>query len=205
MTTIVLIRHGANDVVGRALTGRLPGVDLNAQGREQAERLAERLATLPIARMYSSPMERARQTAAPLAARLGLEVEIREAFTEVNFGAWQGHTLQQLDGDPEWRRFHQFRSGMRVPGGETLLEVQGRMISALEELREARGEETVAVVSHGDPIRCVVAHYAGIPLDLALRLEIGLVSVCVVQLEPWGPRLLCINQTDGLPPMPEGR
>jgi probable phosphomutase (TIGR03848 family) len=182
MITLLLVRHAMCDPVGRLLAGRAPGVHLNAEGRAQAERLAERLGGLELDGIYTSPLERALETAEPIARRTGCSVEPLAAFTELEFGAWTGCTLAELDGDPVWRRFNAQRSVARPPGGESMLEVQARAVAGLEALRRRHPDGRALVVSHGDVIRSVVAHLAGIPLDLFQRLEISPASVTVVEL-----------------------
>jgi probable phosphomutase (TIGR03848 family) len=195
MATFLLIRHGWTDLIGKALPGRRPGVSLNERGRRQAEKLASWLAVVPVDAIYSSPLERARETAAPLAAARGLSVNISEHFTEMEIGEWTGRTLEDLDGDPLWRRFNSFRSGTRPPGGELISEVQGRMTAHIERLRERHPLDSFAVISHGDPIKTVIAHYAGIPFDLMLRLEISPASVSIINLDTAGARIVGVNLT----------
>ncbi len=195
-TTFYLIRHAAHDWLGRGIAGRLPGVHLNAVGREQAERLALRLGGVPFAAVYASPLERARGTAEPLAARRGLPTETLDDIHEMNFGAWTGKTFAELDADPLWQPFNTFRSGTRIPGGgETLAEAQLRMVTAMENLRERHPNNAVALVGHGDPIRAAVAYFLGVPLDLMGRMEVEPASVSVVALADWGPRVLRVNDT----------
>ncbi len=199
MTTFLLIRHGDNDSLGHRLAGWTPGIHLNARGRAQAERLAERLSRAGVRAIYSSPLERARETAEPLGQRLGIEVRILEAIGEIRMGEWTGRTFDELQRDPRWRQVNAFRSGARIPGGETMLEVEQRMAAALEQMRREHPGEVVVVVTHGDPIRAILCHYLGIPLDLMHRLEIAPASVSVVKLgEDWAqaPR---INVTEELP------
>ena len=195
MTTFLLIRHAACDPVGASIAGWAPGIHLNEQGRAQGERLAARLAGPPVTAVYTSPLERARETAAPLAARLGLGVHIEEGLGEIRFGEWTGRTLEELSALPEWRRFNSFRSGTRVPGGELLLEVQTRAVAALDRLRARHPGEMIALISHGDVLKAVIGHYAGIPIDLLERLEIDPASVSVVAVHDWGARLLRLNDT----------
>lgn len=199
MTTFLLIRHALNDTVGSRLAGWQAGVHLNAEGGRQAEGLASRLAGAPLAAVYSSPLERAVETAEPLARARGVEVRVADEFGEMRCGGWTGRTFGELDADPLWRRFNAFRSGTRPPGGETMLEVQARMLAGLERLGAAHADEAVAVVSHADPIKAVIAHFAGMPLDFFLRLEISPASVSVVGLGPYAPRILLVNDTGGLP------
>ncbi len=199
MAVFLMIRQGRNDLVGRAITGRRSGVHLNAAGREQARQLAVRLSRLEFAALYSSPMERAVETAEPLAQLTGLPVQIREGISEVDFGDWSGLTLTQLADLPAWRRFNTFRSGQRIPGGEMMAEVQARMVGEIEQMHVAHPQGNVAVVSHGDPIKTVLAHYLGFPLDFLLRMEIGLASVTALQLSGDHARLLYLNHTSESP------
>jgi probable phosphoglycerate mutase len=197
VTTFLLVRHATCDPVGKSLAGRAPGVHLNAEGRAQARRLAERLAASPIAVVYSSPLERARETAAAVAERVGVTADTHDGLTEMDFGAWTGCTFAELAPDERWRRFNSFRSGTRPPGGETMQEAQARAVAALLALAERHGDAVVAAVSHGDVIKGVVAHVAGIPLDLAHRLEVAPASVSVVALDADGARLLRLNDCGG--------
>jgi probable phosphomutase (TIGR03848 family) len=201
VTTFLLIRHAHHDSLGRAIIGRMPGVGLSREGESQAERLAERMAALRVDRIYSSPLERAQATAAVIAGRLGLEVHTCEAIDEIEFGQWQGRTLEDLEDEPGWQRFNRFRSGTCASGGEFLLQVQARMVRAMEDLHAQFPEGSIALVGHADPIKAVIACYAGIPLDLMLRIEISPASVSIVSLDAYGPRILCVNHTGQLPRM----
>jgi probable phosphoglycerate mutase len=192
---LLLIRHAHHDYIGRAIAGWLPGVSLSRQGRIEAAALADRLADARIVAIYSSPLERALETASPLAERLGLRIEIRPALGEVRFGDWTGRTMAELDADPAWQRFNNYRSGTRAPNGEWMLEAQARMTGELERIRRDHPNNAVAVVSHGDVIRAAVMHYAGIPLDLFQRIEIHPASVSVIELDENGPRILKLNET----------
>ncbi len=199
MAYFLLIRHGHNDSVGHRIVGRLPGVSLNARGNEEAQGLARRLAHLPITHIFSSPLERARQTAAPLAERLGLEVRLCEALNEFDYGTWSGETFEALEKEPRWRRFNRFRSGIRVPGGETILEVQARMVGWVARLGEEHPQGMMALFGHADPLKSVIAHYLGFPLDHMMRLELSPASVSILALHDQGPRVLCLNSLDPLP------
>jgi broad specificity phosphatase PhoE len=199
MTTFLLIRHAHHDAVNEAIAGHMPGVRLSREGEMQAKCLAEQLASIPIDRIYSSPRERAQATAAVIAAQVGLEVHTCDAIDEIEFGEWQGRTFEALEGEPLWQRFNQFRGGTCPPGGEFLLQVQARMVRALEDLRAQFSTGIIALVGHGDPIKAVIACYAGIPLDLMLRTEISLASISIISLDEYGPRILCVNHTSQLP------
>jgi len=198
MALFYLVRHGYTDWVDRAIAGRLPGIHLNALGREQIRCLGEKLEKNPFDCICAGPLERTCETAEPLALARGMEFRISEDFHEVDFGDWTGREVSTLSGN-HWERFNSFRSGTRIPRGEMMLEVQGRMISGLEKLADEFPGGRIAVVSHADPIKTVIAHFAGMPLDLFLRLEISPASVSMLELHPWGPRIISINDTGGIP------
>jgi len=193
LTLFALIRHARHDLVGHAIVGRAPGLRLGAAGAAQAERLARRLESRSIAALYSSPLERALDTAAAIAAPLQLEVEIAEELNEIDYGAWTGRAVSDLREVEEWRRFNQLRGSTEIPGGETMLEVQGRMLRFIERICQIHGEQTVAVVSHGDVIKATFSHYLGVPLDLFHRIEIGPASVSLLRVERYGPEVLLVN------------
>jgi len=193
VTTFLLIRHGSTPTVGISLAGRSPGVHLDANGRNQAQELAVRLADRHIAAVYSSPLERAVETAEPLAKRLGHQVQIRQDLTEIDFGSWQGMTLSELQNDQLWSRFNTNRGTVSAPDGEMMIDVQARMSKQLECLRLDHIGQTIAVVCHADVIKAVLMLYLNMPLDCHLRLEISPASVSVVELAEWGPRVLAVN------------
>lgn len=194
MATLLLIRHGMTDVVGRRLVGRLPGVTLNEQGKKEAAALADKLAGLRLSAVYSSPMERALQTAEPIAARHGLSVLAREALNEVDFGAWSGRTFAELDEDPEFARFNRNRSGTQPPGGEHPATVQARVAAELVALRDAHPEQVVAVVSHADPLKAALCLYLGMGLESMLRFELSTASITTLLLTSDGVNLVRLNE-----------
>jgi broad specificity phosphatase PhoE len=195
MTTLLLIRHGMTDAVGRRLTGRLPGVQLNEQGKREVEALAKRLQSVPLSAVYSSPMERTLQTAQAIALPHQLEVIERAALIESDFGDWSGRLLVDLDRDEGWQRFNGNRSGSPPPGGEHMTTVQGRMAEELVRIRDAHDDQTVAVVSHGDPLRAVLCLFLGISIDLMQRIEVTTASVSVLRLTRDSVTLLRLNDT----------
>ena len=199
---LVLIRHGHNDWVGDRLAGWTPGIHLSAKGRAECEALARRLDGYPIDAVYSSPLERARETAEFIAAPLGLGVETLSGVGEVRYGSWTGGQLSELAKDELWPRAQAFPSGTRFPGGETLAEVQARAVAAIEALRADYPHGVVAVVSHGDVIKSIVAHYAGTHLDLSQRLVVSTASVTVLHFCAHGPKLLLFNDTGRIPGEP---
>ena len=199
MTTVLLVRHATCDPVGKSLAGRRAGVSLNAEGRAQAERLARWLAPVPVAAVFTSPLERAHETAAYLAAARGVAVVPNEGLTELDFGEWTGRRLDALAGDPRWPPFNAFRSGTRPPGGEMMLEAQARAVAAVLAIAARYPDATVAVVSHADVIKSIVCHFAGIPLDHFLRLEIAPASVTALAVHEWGAQLLALNASAAPP------
>ena len=193
MTYLLLIRHAENDVMHTRLAGRLPGVHLNDQGRQQAAELAELLKGLPISAVYSSPLERAIETATPIAQVHGHPIQIRPALSDVDYGTRQGLTFRQLRRTKLWQQVEKNPSQVRFPGGETLLEVQHRVIKDLDALF-VNGSVS-AVVTHADPIRLALAHYLGMALDDYRRLSINTASVSVLQAIDGFVRVLHVNQT----------
>jgi probable phosphomutase (TIGR03848 family) len=201
MTNFLLIRHAHCDPVGHSIAGRAAGVHLNATGRQEATALGQRLNPLPITAVYSSPLERALETAVAIAEPRGLDVAIAPGLIEIDFGEWTGQSLADLDQLAEWKAFNSFRSGSRIPGGETAAEVLTRALVELDRLRRdhAGSEELVAVVSHGDVLKAVIAHFLGIPTDLYQRVDLSPASVSVLALNAGGPRLLLLNSTGEWP------
>ncbi|MDQ4139965.1 MAG: histidine phosphatase family protein [Bacteroidota bacterium] len=197
MTTFLLIRHATTDAVGKHLSGRAPGVVLNNEGITQAQKLAQRLSGLPIAAIYTSPLERAIQTAEPLAKLLQLSPIIQEDFIELNFGDWTNAAFSDLQSQNQFQLFNSFRSATRIPGGELMLEAQARIINGLQKLCLQHPHQVIAVVSHSDLIKAAVAYYAGIHLDMFQRLEISPASVSVIQIFEETARILVINDTGG--------
>ncbi len=203
LTRVLLIRHGINDYVKTGkLAGRLPGVHLNAEGQEQAQALAERLSAATIAAIYSSPLERTRETAAPLAGRLGLPVQMLDDLLESDCGEWAGQAIAELNQTDLWRQIQICPSTARFPGGESQAEIQARMVRAIETLRSAHPGQTVAAVSHSDPIKLALAFYMGLPLDLYQRLEIAPGSISELAFTSLRPMLARLNDCAHVPPPP---
>ncbi len=198
-TTFLLIRHAETDATGTRLTGWQPGWHLNQRGVAQARHLAHIFSGVLIGGVYCSPLERAMETAEPIASRHGLAVAASPDLGEMHIGEWEGCTFEELRQQELWRRFNSFRSGTRPPKGELMGETQARMVQRLDRIREQHADEVVAVVSHCDPLRSVVAHFLGISLDLVLRFEISPASTSVVQVSDWTADVLCLNYTGGLP------
>jgi broad specificity phosphatase PhoE len=134
-----------------------------------------------------------------VALRHGLAARPLHDLGEMRLGAWEGKSLAELDQREDFKRFNTYRSGVRAPGGEMMLETQTRMVARLEALAHEHPDQTVAVVSHGDPLRAVVAHYLGMSLDHLLRFEISPASLSVLEAGEWGARITCLNDTGEVP------
>jgi probable phosphoglycerate mutase len=199
MTLLLLIRHGENEYTRTGkLAGWTKGVHLNETGQKQAQALAARLEKTPLAAIYSSPLERARETAAPLARAKRLRVKILDGLGEVQYGQWQGKSLKRLARTKLWRTVQGLPSAMQFPEGETFRAVQTRAVNAVEVIVRAHPKEMAAIVSHGDVIKLVVAHYLGVPLDLFQRLAIHTASITVLRLGHGHPTLVKLNDTGPL-------
>jgi broad specificity phosphatase PhoE len=200
VTVFHLLRHGEHVLRGRVLAGRTPGVGLSARGRAEIAAVAERLADEKIEALYSSPLQRTRETAEILSQRLDLPVQYREDVLELDFGEWTGLTFEAVRADERWRLWSTCRSIATVPGGESMRQVQERAVRALCEMRLAHPDDTVLVVSHGDVIRAALLFALGMPLDFFSRIEVGLASLSTIQIDDFGIRVLVANERPRLAP-----
>ena len=194
MALLLLIRHGMTDVVNKQLSGWTAGIQLNAQGREEVESLGNQLKNVQLAAIYCSPLERTVETAEAIAAPHGLKVVASEGVGEIRYGDWTGLWGKDVEHDPVWHRWNAHRGESRCPNGESMIELQARMVGNLLDIASRHADQTVAVVSHGDPIRSAVAHFLGVSLAMVLRIEIDPASVSAVRIEPWGVKVLCLNR-----------
>lgn len=193
-TTVFLVRHGSHDRLDRILCGRMPGVGLSREGRAEAERVAERLQAERVGALYSSPLQRARETAEAIAARLGLEARLLDGLQEIDFGDWTGAALETLHADPRWGPWNRSRSLTRPPGGESMAEAQVRAVRAVEAVRARHPDEGVALVSHGDVIKALVCCWLGLDLDHYDRFDIDPGSLTTAVVGDWGVRILRVNE-----------
>jgi probable phosphoglycerate mutase len=205
MAYILLVRHGQNDWVNKnRLAGWTPGVHLNEEGQKQAEQLSERLSHLPIKAIYSSPLERCLETAGALAHSHNLDIIRLDEVGEVRYGEWEGEKIKKLAKKKAWHAVQHFPSRFRFPGGESLLEVQQRAVAAIESLNSRHIKEMIAVVSHADVIKLILAHYLGTHIDLFQRIGISPASTSVLALgEHGGVQVLRINDYGSLTPPSE--
>lgn len=195
MATILLIRHGQNDFVKKAkLAGRLPGVHLNDVGLGQANALAKQLSKLPVKAIYSSPLERAMETAKPIAKEHKLKVIKRDGLLELDIGAWQGKTIKQVSRNKLWEVVQNFPSRMRFPEGESFAEAQLRIVDELEAIATGhKSKELICCVGHSDMIKLAIAYFLGLSLDHFQRLTVNPASISTVQLGKSGTRIININ------------
>jgi probable phosphoglycerate mutase len=193
-TVVLLVRHGQTPTTGARLPGRAPGLHLAEEGQRQAEAVARRLAGLRrLAAVYATPLERARETALPIARAHGLAVRIERGLADCDTGAWTGRSLGRLRRRREWAIVQRHPSGFRFPDGESFVEMLARMAGALARIVERHRGGTVVVVSHADPIKAAVAHALGLHLDLFQRIAVAPASVTVIAYRAEGPTVLAIN------------
>jgi len=195
-TLVLLVRHGTTPTTGKVLPGRARGLHLSDHGQEQAERAAERIGELgKVQAVYASPLERARETAAPIGRAVHKPVRIERGLLECDFGQWTGASLKRLMKKPEWSTVQRTPSAFRFPDGESFLEMQTRIIDAVDTIRRRHPGKTVVCVSHADPIKAYVAHAMGTPLDLFQRIVISTCSVTAVLVGDGAPIVLTVNST----------
>ena len=197
-TLVLLVRHGRTPKTGVILPGRAPSLHLADEGRRQAEAVAQRIGRLPsVAAVYTSPLERARETAAPIASARGIPLRVERDLNECDIGEWTGIRLSRARRKPEWQLVRHHPSGFRFPGGESFTEMQARLTGALARLVERHPGETIVAVSHADPIKSAVAHALGLHLDLFQRIIIATASITAIAYRPEAPLVLTVNSLDG--------
>ena len=196
MPLMLLIRHGENEFVKTGkMAGQLPDVHLNERGRKQAAELAEDLKQVPLKAIYASSLERAVETAEPIAEGRKLEIQLRPQLMDNDIGKWHGRTLKQLRRIKKWKVVQQAPSRFTFPEGESFLETQTRIAACLDEIAAShKPKDIVAVVFHADPIKLAVAHYLGMPLDHFQRLACDTASVTVLYVSETGAHLIKLNQ-----------
>jgi broad specificity phosphatase PhoE len=193
-SSILLIRHAAHSHLGNILSGRTPGISLNSEGRSQADALALRLEAQPIDCLQASPVQRAQETARAIGDRRGLQVETAAALDELDFGDWSGRAFVELAGDPRWNDWNSARASATAPHGESMADAQARAWEHVESTVRAWPDATVAMVTHCDIIRAVVARVLGLSLDQIHRFDVDPASITRLVLGSWGARLLNLNE-----------
>ena len=197
-TTVLLVRHGQTPTTGQSLPGRAKGLHLADAGVAQAERAAERIAELKqVDALYCSPLERTRETAAPIGKALGMRPKVERGLLECDFGDWTGAQLKDLFKLPEWQTVQRAPSQFRFPNGESFTEMQVRIVGTLQRLAEEHRGGTIVCVSHADPIKAAVAHALGTHIDLFQRIVVSTCSISIVSYAAGGPIVLAVNSTGG--------
>jgi len=207
-TLVLLVRHGTTPTTGQVLPGRAPGLHLADKGRAEADAVAERLANwvgtkdskprLEISAVYASPLERTRETAAPIARRFGLKVTIDRGLVECDFGEWTGAELKALRKLPEWTTVQRYPSGFRFPGGESFSAMRARLAQTMAGFCQRHPGQVVIAVSHADPIKAAVSDALGTHLDLFQRVVVSPCSVTAISYHATGPVVLAVNSTGSL-------
>ena len=203
-TLVLYVRHGRPPTTGARLPGRAPGLHLSDEGRAQAEATAAAIAAMagtdrPVAAVYASPMERTRETAAPIARALGLRVRTARGLNECDFGRWTGRRLRELMKLKAWATVQRQPSAFRFPGGESFAEMQARITGQVADLVARHPGETIVCVSHADPIKAALAQSLGTPLDLFQRIVVSPCSTSAVLHDAQRPTVVHVNATRHLP------
>ena len=197
---VLLVRHGQTPTTGATLPGRAPGLHLAEAGQQQADAVAARIGELKqVDAVYASPLERTRETAAPIAKARGLRVKADRGLLECDFGEWTGRALKELGRLPEWSTVQRYPSGFRFPGGESFTEMQARITSAIRRLVDTHRGGVVVAVSHADPIKAAVAEALGTHLDLFQRIVVSPCSITAIDYTAGGPIVRTVNSTTGIP------
>ena len=194
-----LIRHGHTESVGRWLAGQRVDPPLSRTGRHEAEALSIALRSVTISAIYSSPLVRALETARPIACNHRLVIRVREALTDIDFGSWSGMSLATLSDDRRWQAFNRDRARARPPHGEAIGAVQRRVVDELIGLSRVHtgAAERVAIVTHAEPIRCVLAAFQAMSLEEVMALEISTAHLSAVAIGPGMRRVLSVNAAPG--------
>jgi broad specificity phosphatase PhoE len=200
MPLLILMRHGDTDYVGKRLAGLLPNIHLNRRGRQQADALAHKLSDLPISAIYSSPIERAIETAEPLAKLKKLQVQILQPLIEINVGDWQGKSISGLQRLKHWHDIHELPARFTFPNGDNFSDKQKAVVSALKELVDnANSQAVIACVSHGDPIKLCLAYFLGLDLNNFQRIAVDPASASFIYFSGAQVRLGPINLVEEIP------
>lgn len=194
MTIIYLVRHGKTDFISKMLCGNMPGIPLNEEGRSQAQKTAAYLSTLPIKAIYSSPIQRAQETAGIIGEAKGLEVTSVDFLREIHFGDLQGMEFPGINALPIWQRYTTLPADVSFPNGESVVEVQKRVSEGLDRIAEQYNEtDEIVCVAHSDVLRLAISQALDLPLDNFHRLSISPASVSKLEWTPDRKRLLLLN------------
>ena len=208
MPILLLIRHGENDFVKTGkMAGRLPGVHLNERGQKQAQALGEALKDIPITAIYSSPLERAMETATPIADARKLKIVQEADLMDADIGKWQGKSIKIVRLTKVWKIVQNAPSRFRFPEGESFPEIQTRISSVLEQIikNHNKPQDIIAVVFHADPIKLAISHFLGLPLDNFQRLSCDTGSLTAIHASDSGANLVKLNQRPPFDFLPQNK
>lgn len=195
MTTLFyLLRHAEHGHVGKVLTGRLAGAALSEAGRKQARDLARRMAAVRLDALFASPRLRARQTAGFISHATGREVQISTALDEIDFGRWSGRTFEELEADPDWKRWNAERDTARTPAGESMSGVAARLWRFINRLHEDHPGGSFCLVSHSDVIKAGVCRSLGRAFRDVHEFDIAPASVTTFAVDDGGRTVLALNR-----------
>lgn len=199
-TTVIVVRHGQTRSNTTGFFMGWSDEDLDGVGYAQARRLSSRLASSPIASVYTSPLRRAVTTAAIIAEPHGVGLEVLDDLTEIHLGDWQG-----LHGDEIWQRWPDLRrqslidpSEITLPNGESFGQVTERTVRAFEKVVSTNQDRHALIVTHDIVVRVLAAYVLGVTNSIYRRLEIGNASVSVVRVANDSRQLVTLNDTSHL-------
>jgi probable phosphomutase (TIGR03848 family) len=203
VSTLIFLRHAhsqANE--SNVLAGRTPGVLLSQRGKRQATQLIERIGKARVDQLHLSPITRCQLTLDPwLDSKFSSAIErldIREEFTEMDYGDWSGKKLSSLRRSPLWKPIQETPSKVKFPGGESFRQAQKRAIEGCEELFNSRGNKNHLIVSHSDLIKLIAVHYLEAHIDTFQRIDISQASFTVIQKSSRSVNILAINSASDL-------
>jgi len=216
ITRLLLVRHAQPPEEARGRCYGSLDVGLSARGRRDAQLLARTLDRIPLAAVYSSPSQRAVETAAPLAAIQGLTAIVDEGLREIDFGDFEGQSYDEIErAHPElYRQWMETPTLVQFPGGESYTRLRVRALAAMEAIRTRHAGTIAAVVSHGGVLRAMLADCLSMPDEAIFRLDqsygaISIIdwidSVPLVRLMNAQPTMVAAKRRGFLPPFAESQ
>jgi broad specificity phosphatase PhoE len=195
MTIIACVRHGKCDPIGKYIAGRMPGIFLNGEGKNEVSLLARYLDNIQIDKIYSSPLERTCETASIICDHKHMHFDIAQDLIEIDYGEWTGRSFNELSEISLWNDYNCNKKLLGIPGGEMLIEIECRMAFFVEKVRKETAG-VIMLVSHADPIKCLIAHYAGMAIDAIDKFEISPASISIITVDDYGAQINCVNYTE---------
>jgi probable phosphoglycerate mutase len=194
MSTLFFVRHVEHVLQHQVLLGRTDNAPLSGDGLKQLSKLIGELREHPLNAIYSSPRWRARATAEAIGAALGVSVHTCEQLDELDYGDWSGRSFDELRRDKHWQRWNRARSKECPPGGESMRGLQERIVALAKELGQRHPDEAVACITHAEPIRALMLHLCGLPLDEFAQIEVLPGSLTRIRVMPQSHILECVEE-----------